>query len=210
MKTKVLLIVSLVMVLFTVNAMAAEAGRWAVGARLGYSFFEDDTIGNGDSSVDDSFMAGLNLTYKYQNMSLELGVDYVPDTDHTVTSPAGTSLKMGEIKQIPITLTARYHFPINNFSPYIGAGVGYYLNDYTTDSLIEMAGFKADVDDSFGYFVNAGTEIFIDTAKQWAMNLDLKYIWNEADYKITDGAVTQTEDLGLDSFVMGVGVKYYF
>jgi hypothetical protein len=72
---------------------------------LGYNFFKDDILsgtgGSIDSSFDDSFMAGVNLTYQYQNMSLELVVDYLPDTDHE-TRIAGFSLKSGELEQIPI------------------------------------------------------------------------------------------------------------
>ena len=88
---------------------------------------------------------------------------------------------------------------------------GYFFNDFDqNDPVIEFiygAGADVDVDDSFGFHVGGGVEVFV--TENVALNLDLKYIWTkvEADVNI---AGFKDEDIDMDSFVVGLGIKFYF
>ena len=118
----------------------------------------------------------------------------------------------GELKQIPILLSGRFSVPIEDrVVPYIGGGLGYFFNDFDQeDQLIEFIygrGADVDVDDSIGYFISGGTNIFF--THNIALNLDVKYIWNEIE---TDVNVPGFDDEKFDAnmLVIGGGLKYYF
>ncbi len=66
-----------------------------------------------------------------------------------------------------------------------------------------------DADNSFGALVGAGLECFIST--KLALNVDLKYIYNLVDFLQTQPGVSPSAfDLNLNTFLGGVGIKYYF
>ncbi|UCG79928.1 MAG: OmpW family protein [Desulfobacterales bacterium] len=182
-------------------------GRFGVGARVAYVDYSDDDqtfLGvEVELEPDDAVMYEVNLTYfLHEYFSLELGVDYV-ETDVDINA-LGMSGDDGEMEQVPVLLTGRMHFSTNpKVTPYLGVGMGYYFNDF--DSNRDLP--DIDVDDSFGFHVNGGIEVFItDDA---AINLDIKYIWNEVDVDINLPG-SGDEEFKVNAFVAGAGIKYYF
>jgi outer membrane protein len=159
-------------------ATAGEAGeeaedgpRFGVGARVGYAIFSGgdfvDIWGDRwDYDADGQFVYGINTTFvlnKY--FSYELAAEYLPDTDMDVTwNSVIFGSDFAEVSSFPITFTARFHIPTGTaISPYIGGGVGYYFNDIDLNPILTAvlpAGSVVDLDDSFGFHANAGTEIF--------------------------------------------------
>jgi outer membrane protein len=171
------------------NPRKSNAGRFGLGARIAYV--------NYDEEPNDAAMYGVNLTYFFHRYaSFELSVDY---TDADVVGLSGDA---GALEQVPVLLTLRMHFSTNPMvSPYIGGGVGYYFNDFDSDS-----GSPIDVDNNFGVHVNGGLEVFItDNA---AINLDIKYVWQELD--VDNKPPGLDEEFKRNQFVAGVGFKVYF
>ena len=190
-------------------------GRLGIGARVAYVNFSDDDFTvygvEVDVEPDESVMFGGNLTYFIQNyLSLELSVDYT-ETDVDLDA-LGLEGDAGDFESIPVLLSLRAHLSTNTkVSPYLLFGIGYLFNDIDqNDSTIEFiygSGAKIDVDDSFAFHVGGGVEVFV--TENVALNLDLKYIFTkvEADVNV---AGFKDEDIDMDSFVAGLGIKYYF
>lgn len=132
-------------------------------------------------------------------------------SDLTLSS-LGVSVESGKLKQIPLLLVGRLNVPIKNIAvPYIGGGVGYFLNDFDQeDAVIEAIygrGAEASVDNSFGFLFNCGIDLFV--TNNFAFNFDIKYIWNEFDAEVNKPGYTKV-NLDANMFVIGGGLKYYF
>jgi outer membrane protein len=191
------------------------AGRSGLGVRVSYVNFSDDDYSvygvNVDVEPDDAAGFGINYTYFVNNnFSFELSADYIK-TDVKL-SALGLSGDAGEIKTIPVLFSGRVHADASSkVSPYLAAGLGYFFNDIDTNNntaeFIYGPGAKFDVDDSFGFFLGGGIEIFL--SNNIGFNLDLKYIWTEAEASVNKAGFT-AEDLELNPFVAGLGLKYYF
>ena len=183
-------------------------GKLGVGARVGFvDYSDDDQTFSGveiELESDDAWMYEVNLTYFVQEyFSLELGAGYT-ETDEYLYSSLGMSGSAGDMEQIPVLLTARVHFSTNHeVTPYLGAGIGYYFNDFDSNS----SSPDIDVDDSFGFHVNGGLEVFI--TDYVAINVDIKYVWNEVDVDINLPGFG-SEDFKRNQFVAGAGCKFYF
>lgn len=208
-------VATLMLVVSQVSFAQDMEGRLGLGARASYVNFTDDdyTVYGVKVNVepDESVMYGVNLTYFIQNyLSLELSVDYT-ETDVDLKA-LGLSGDAGDFESIPVLLSLRAHLSTNTkVSPYLLFGIGYFFNDIDqNDSNIEFIygpGAKVDVDDSFGFHVGGGVEVFV--SENVALNLDFKYIWTEVETSVNVAGFTD-EDLDMDSFVAGLGIKYYF
>jgi outer membrane protein len=218
MKKEIFMVLCVTSVLlFCVNLSLAQdiEGKFGIGARIAYvNYSDDDYVVHGvkvDTEPDDATMYGMNLTYFFHRYaSFELSVDYT-EADVEL-SALGLSGDAGEITQVPVLLTLRMHFSTNpKVSPYIGGGVGYYFNSFDTNrtvaEFIYGPGADIEVDDSFGYHVSGGIEYFVtDNA---AINVDVKYIWQEVEAGVNVPGFTD-EEFDIDTFVAGAGFKYYF
>ena len=202
------------LLLFSVNVSFAQGPdkKWGIGARISYYAPDDTTIEGLKFDPDETALFEGNLTWLPINwLSLEFTLGYAK-TDINVEA-LGVSLEFGELDQIPILLTGRLHWwsSDSKFTLYGGGGIGYYINDFTLSSLFATAipGMNVDADNSFGFHLGGGLEWFF--AESWAFNLDVKYVWNEADFTTTaPGFAPEEDDIDLDAFVFGIGIKYYF
>jgi outer membrane protein len=207
------------LLLLYVNVSFAQGPdkKWGIGARISYYAPDDTTIEGVKYDPDETALFEGNLTWLPINwLSLEFTVGYAK-TDINAEA-LGVSLEFGEFKQVPLLLTGRLHWwsSDSKFTFYGGGGIGYYLNDFEVSSLfasgipsLGVPGLSVDADDSFGFHLAVGLEYFV--AQNWAFNLDLKYIWNEADITTTaTGFSPEKDELDLDAFVFGIGIKYYF
>ena len=157
-------------------------------------------------------MLGANLTYYiHRYFSFELSADYAK-TDVDLKA-FNVSENIGEMKQIPIILNARFHFSTNQkVSPYLSGGIGYYINDFDlSDSLSSLlpSGYELDLEDSIGFNLGGGIQFLLN--EHFALDLDLKYIWNNTDIEAkAPGYETEEISMDLDNFYVGIGLKYYF
>jgi len=220
----------LLLVMFSSTSFADE-NRFGIGVRLGYLNYADDSYdAHGvNVEIDDEIIFGANATYVINDyFSLELSLDHSHDADVDLKA-LGLKGSAGDFSITPLLLTAQYRIPTyatnSNFSPYIGAGFGYYFNDYDSNfndfanyPLLTIDRDAVDVDDSIGWHVNLGADMFLDEARHMALNFDLKYYWTEADleydYDFTIGTSRHygsgEEDIDLDGFIAAIGIKYYF
>ena len=199
-------------------------GRLGLGARMAFVSYGGDSynysIYDTDFKIETDFdyapMYGGNLTYfVHKYFSFELSVDRVEtDVDLKISVPGfpiKTVVGVGEMEQLPILLTARTHFSTNpKVNPYFGVGIGYYLNDFHSNDLVRAAlppGGRLDIDDSLGFHINTGVEIFLN--ERFALNLELKYVWNDTDLKLKFPDAAEEVDFRLDAFVAGAGFKIY-
>ena len=132
-----LVIVALLLVFAQVGFAQDMNGKFGIGARIGYVNYSGDSIDDTDVDFDDAAMFGGNLVYYLHSyFSLELSADYVK-TDTEIKGSGLSPTNIGELKQIPIILNGCFHFSTNQkISPYLSAGIGYYINDFDlSDSL---------------------------------------------------------------------------
>lgn len=218
MKKKIVALFFVVALMFVVSQVSFAQnmeGRLGLGIRVSYIDYSDDDYTlygvNIDVEPDEDVMYEGNLTYFIHDyFSLELSIGYV-ETDVDL-SAFGLSVDAGELENIPVILSGRFHFSTNpKINPYISFGVGYFFNDFDqNDYIIEALygpGADVDVDDSFGFHLGAGVEFFI--SENASFNLDFKYIWTEVEAEVNVPGFSD-EDLELNPYVLGLGIKYYF
>jgi outer membrane protein W len=196
--TSFFVVATLVLIFGQISFAEDMKGRVGLGARLAHVDYVEH-----DDEPDDAVMYGINLTYfAHRYFSFELSADYTEsDVELSVLGLSGND---GDLTQVPVLLTGRMHFSTNpKVSPYFGGGVGYYFNSIDSDRAVA----KTDVDNSIGYHVSAGVEIFV--AENAAINLDFRYIWNKIDAEVKPPGFADGE-FDLNAFVAGLGFKYYF
>ena len=207
MKNRCLTICSVALILIVCFSQTAfGGGRFGIGANVSFMGVAD-TGPDDEVQFDGTSMIGLNVTAfmtRFMSVAVDLGYSKLDiDTD----SGAGVTVSAGELKQMPLLLTARLHLPLSkSISPYVGAGLGYYFNDFDTSDFLDLAGGKLSADDNFAFHINGGIEVFF--GEHLALNFDLKYLWNEMDLK--DPMALLDDNLDMRTFIAGVGLKFYF
>jgi len=191
-------------------------GKFGIGARAAYiSYLDDDFDYSGvnvDVESDDNVMYGGNLTYFVDELiSFELSAGYVK-TDADLKG-AGYAADAAEFEQIPILLTTRFHFSTDSrVSPYLALGIGYYLNEFElSDTAYSYlpAGSKIEPDNSIGFHLGAGVEMFI--TEHLAFIIDGMFMFNKADFELqVPGSIPQEKSIDLDNYNVGIGLKLYF
>ncbi|MFC1812900.1 OmpW family protein [Thermodesulfobacteriota bacterium] len=188
------------------------SGLFGMGARVSYFNTFDTDLAVFDIEFDDSTLYGLNLVYFFNTyFSLELGIEHSKN-DVNVSGNGLSDFYFGDVTQIPILLTARFHLPIHSrVTPYLGGGAGFYSNDFDLSQVL-FGGATFEPKSSIGYHVNGGVEFFV--SERIAFNLDFKYIWNTVEFDATGVIVAvgvpATSDIDLDAFYGGFGIRYYF
>ena len=207
-----LVIVALLLVFGQVGFAQDMKGKFGIGARVGYVNYAGDDYDVSGSNIDVDFdnaaIYGGNLVYYIQRyFSLELSADYVK-TDTELKGVDSSPINIGELKQVPIILNGRFHFSTNQkISPYLSGGIGYYLNDFDLSN--SSAGNELDPDNSIGFNLGGGIQFLLN--EHFAIDLDLKYIWNKTDFEAkVPGYAPEETSVNLDNFYVGIGLKYYF
>jgi outer membrane protein len=120
-------------------------------------------------------------------------------TQHTVKAVgAGTDVAVHKTWVLPPVVSLQYHpLPGARFSPYVGAGLNYMLFYSGKDK----NGFTVDLDNGFGYALQAGADIPINAA--YSLNIDVKKVWFDTDASINGGALKSR--VKLDPLVASVG-----
>src|SRR5450830_1667592 len=121
-------------------AFAQEAeGPWLVRARaVNLQASNGDTTGLG-LSTNNKWLPEVDFTYFInKNIAAEL-ILTVPQSQTLYSN--GTAI--GSFKHLPPTLTLQYHFDLNGFKPYVGAGINYTrLSSINLPAGVSAAGSK--------------------------------------------------------------------
>jgi len=178
-------------------AQQTTEGPWMVRVRaLHLDSANGDSTGLG-LSVNNKWMPEVDVSYFFNpNVAVEL-VLTVPQK-HTVYSN-GTAI--GTLKHLPPTLMGQYHFPMNGFKPYVGAGV-----NFTRFSSVDVLGGVATVDkNSWGPALQVGVDIPL--SKGLYLNLDVKKVYIRTDVA---AAGTKIGEFKVDPLLVGVGLGWRF
>ena len=183
----------------------ARKGDWIVTGRItDVSSGADDSIFTSagvdtglNVDVGNSTMPTLGFTYFLtDNISVEaiLGA-----TQHEIRAQGGaTDVAVHETWVLPPVVTLQYRpAPEARVSPYVGAGINYMLFFEGQDK----NGFTVDLEDGFGYALQAGADVAI--TGPWTLNVDVKKVWFDTTATINGGALTS--DVNLDPLVVSVG-----
>ncbi len=220
--TNLILLVLFLIGVFLNPAFAQEnSKKTAIGARVSYMGLMGDKVFDANIELDATALYGLNLSYFISDrFSFEVSIERMKtDIDlEPGAVPALTGTCIGEIKQTPVMLTARMHSPpTSTLASYIGVGAGYYSNSFDKSGSVNtiltrygVTGVNLEVEDGFGFHVNGGADFFLTKGRDVAFNIDLKYIWNSVDFKLSGPGGSIEDEFDMDAFVIGVGLKYYF
>ena len=154
------------------------------------------------AKVGDDVMPTIGLTYFLTD---HIAVEAIAGTtQHTVkaTGPA-TDVAVHESWVLPPVVSLQYHFaPQAKVSPYVGAGLNYMIFYSGKDK----NGFEVDIDNGFGYALQAGVDVAMQGA--WSANVDVKKVFFETDASINGGALRSK--VKLDPWVVSTGLGYKF
>ena len=172
----------------------------------------------------EAWSLGLTIGYAFSpNWSLELLAAYpfthdVEANDTLRSSLQGLGLSgsknIGEIKQLPPTLSANYTFsPAGKVRPYLGAGITYFypFDEKVTGDLATAGYSNLDVDSAWGVSLQAGIDF--DISERWFLNASLR--WMDIDTKATLdsggalGAIT-VDNIKVDPWVPSIMIGTTF
>ena len=188
----------------------ARKGDWIVTGRItDVSSGADDSIFTSagvdtglNVDVGNSIMPTLGFTYFLtDNISVEA---ILGTTRHEIRAQGGmTDVAVHETWVVPPVVTLQYRpAPEARVSPYVGAGINYMLF-YSGE---DLNGFTVDLEDGFGYALQAGADIAI--TGPWTLNVDVKKVWFDTEATVNGGALTS--DVNLDPLVVSVGIGRKF
>lgn len=162
--------------------------------------------------VGDSVMPEVDFTYM---LSDHIGTELILATTKHSVSGRGALSGLGDVADtwvLPPTLTLQYHIaPKGKVRPYVGAGVNYtiFYSEDASASLEKAIGpTRVDMDDSFGYALQAGVDI--DLTDRVFLNLDVKYIDIDTTARLRTGAAINRVNVSIDPIVAGVGLGMRF
>lgn len=147
-----------------------------------------------DASVSDDTIPSLGFTYFITD---KVAVEAILGTSkHEVTATGG--IPVYDTWVLPPVVSVQYHpLPAARFSPYVGAGINYMLF-YSGD---DKPGFSTELDDGFGYALQAGADIAVQGP--WSVNVDVKKVFFNTTANVNSGALKA--DVDLDPWVVSVG-----
>ena len=179
-------------------AQQTTEGPWMVRARAVHL-----DSANGDStglglSMNNKWIPEVDVSYFFNpNLAVEL-ILTVPQKQ-TLTSSV-LNAKVGTFKHLPPTLLAQYHFPMNGFKPYVGAGI-----NYTRFSSVDLLPGVTMDKDSWGGALQVGVDIPL--TKGVYLNLDLKKVMIRTDVKLAGSKIGEFK---ADPLLFGVGLGWRF
>ena len=184
---------------------SAMAGQWQV--KVGGSVIsptQDTTVAPGVvAEADHEYAFTPSVEYFFNdNISAELLL--ATPISHDVLVNGDSALK---IKQLPPTLTAKYHFKNSTrFTPYIGVGgTAFVAWDEKTSG--DLAALKVKVKEDFGFAGQVGFNFKPADAKNWGVFFDARYAQLSPEVKING---TKLTDLDINPMVYTLGYSYKF
>ncbi|MBQ4813079.1 outer membrane beta-barrel protein [Pseudoalteromonas luteoviolacea] len=167
-------------------------------------------------SADSDTQLGITFDYQYNdNIVFEL-VAATPFS-HTVEGQGGLAGNdIAEIKHLPPTLLAQYHFfdASAKFRPFIGAGLNYtvFFDEEASAALkqtLKTEDVKVDLDNSFGLALQMGFNYEIND--KWGLHVMVSKMDIDTDATVyANGVQALTSDVEIDPFVAMIGAKYKF
>ena len=179
---------------------SAMAGQWQV--KVGGSVIsptQDSTTLGLNVEADHEYAFTPSIEYFFNdNISAELLL--ATPISHDVLVEGESAIK---IKQLPPTLTAKYHFKNSTgFTPYIGVGGTAFV---AWDEKSDLG--KVKVKEDFGFAGQIGFNFQPADAKNWGVFFDARYAQLSPEVEIEG---LKPFDLDIDPMVYTIGYSYKF
>jgi len=179
----------------------AKEGSWMVRARA-VSLTSDngtDTAAISGLKVNDIVLPEVDFTYFFSpNLAVELILTVPQQHDVTLKGAA-----LGTITHLPPTLLAQYHFPMNGYKPYVGAGINY--TKFTTSDIKAGAAVLTPDESSVGGALQFGVDVPL--SGNMYFNFDVKKVFIQT--KINAGGAS-LGTFKIDPVLVGVGLGWRF
>jgi outer membrane protein len=164
-----------------------------------------------DTEANDNFVPTVAIEYFFtDNVSLETICCFTQHDVDGTGALAGAEM-VSNARVIPATFTAKYHLGNATFSPYVGAGVAYFiwLQDKPGSTASALGVTDADLSDEFGFALQAGADIAIN--EKMSLTLDAKKYFIDTTASFYEGSslALRTEHK-LDPWVLSAGVGFRF
>ena len=185
------------------------AGEWQV--KVGGSVVSptgDTKTALGTFKADYEYAFTPSVEYLFNdNISAELLL--ATPISHAVLLDNQTVLK---IKQLPPTLTAKYHFKNSSaFTPYIGVGgVAFIPWDESERGAVKGLGAKIHVKEDYGFAGQIGFNFQPADAKNWRVFFDARYAQISPEVTLNDSLGGGKFDLDIDPMIYTLGYSYKF
>jgi outer membrane protein W len=208
-KRLITLSLSLMLVFCFALGMQAQNKKKGIGFNIGYSILSEENFNS-------NMIAGLHFYYRFaKTFRFELRATF---QNSTVQQSTG-SFTNGDLMIIPLQLSVQYLFlPGGRFSPYVGGGAGYYLNNFKVDleERWQAAGFELndDLDNTFSFHVGGGFDYYLrpnlsfNADARYAF-LDLSGTWSIRD-QVSGIAASGEIDSNTGMIMWSIGVTYHF
>lgn len=187
----------------TIAQAGSESGNFMIRGLVSGVIPDSDVTTNiaDPGEVTNQVIPSATLTYFLsKNLAVEL---FCCVTRHQIDLDA--TGKVGDTWIFPPTLTLQYHFDgMGRFKPYVGAGVTW-MHFFKEKGKGALAGVGLDVDDAFGFALQAGVDISMGGG--WYLNADVKKIFINTDATFSNG-VTASADI--DPWIVSAGIGYRF
>ena len=185
-------------------AFAQSKGDWTLGVGVHQVNPKSDngTLAGGTLPLDIDSDVKPTITFEYflrDNLGLEV-LAALPFKHDIAVDGVGT---VGSTKHLPPTVSLQYHFNSKGkVSPFLGAGLNYMIFYSGKDK----NGFDVDIDNGFGYALQAGVDVAVQGP--WSANVDVKKVFFDTDASINGGALKSK--VKLDPWVVSAGFGYKF
>jgi len=195
--------------LFAGPETSSKGKTMGLGLEAGYVMPAEDNFGKSPAF-------GLSFFYSLsKQFRVELKGSFFPTG--VENDPEG--LSAGTLNVIPLQLSLQYRLKLSlRFIPYLGAGVGYYLNNFSLENSDQWQnlGFNIneEVDSAFGYHFGAGIDYFIKS--NMAINIDVRYSIASfnGSYTISEvvSGISHSGNIegDINHISFGAGIKFLF
>lgn len=134
------------------------------------------------------------------NIALEFGLGYSQTDANAIID--GTLIK-ADIRNVPLTLSLKGVYPVNQYELYGLFGIGVYFTE--AEVSFPAFGIKADDDDTpLGVHLGAGFNY--NLSNNMFIGLEAKYFWADAQYRFLGIPL----DVDLDGFVATLNIGFRF
>jgi outer membrane protein len=159
---------------------------------------------------------GITIDYAFNDQWVLELIAATPFS-HDVNGSGGLAgNKIANIKQLPPSLVAQYHFLDARYAlrPFVGVGVNYttFFDEQPSQALktvLATDDVEVKLDDSFGFVAQVGANYKID--QQWGLHAMVSIMDIDTDATVyANGTTALTSTVKLDPVVAMLGVKYSF
>lgn len=181
---------------------AGDYDKWQARARVLYvapSPYFFDAISGVEVDISAAIAPAIDVTYFFsRKMSAELMF-----TTSTHDVEVKDVADLGSISLLSPTLSLQHHFYINNFKPYLGAGLSYTAFYGEDPGELDAIEYKNEV----GYMLQAGIDYSI--SDKWFLNIDFRKIFLKTEVTANNDS-SSTAEVNVDPIMLGFGVGMKF